>query len=151
MKANALNGVKIIQDTSLDVNTFTDHNQIGVATDILMKLPKQMVENIILAGSKSKNHLLVPVKMGSAERVTVVIKTPMLFVHMIIMPTCIQAPVTAGALNKRESRVVNLSGDKATMVVTLTTRMLVMEVAQLDTTVGLHRREEIFRQETASC
>jgi len=109
-----------------------------------------MVQSIILVGSKTRNQLLVLVKMDSASRVTVVIKTLTSFVQVIIGPTFVPVPAKPGVTAKQESLVANSSGDKGIMVVTLTIQLSVVEMASVNTIVGLHR-DEILKMQTESC
>merc|ERR1712200_366363 len=74
--------------------------------------PEQMVQSIILVGSKTRNQLLVLVKMDSASRATVVIKTLTSFVQVIIGPTFTPVPAKTGVITKQESLVANSSGTR---------------------------------------
>ena len=108
------------------------------------------MQSIILVGSKTRNQLLVLVKMDSASRVTVVIKTLTSFVQVIIGPTFIPVPAKPGVTAKQESLVANSSGDKGIMVVTLTIQLSVTEMELVNTIVGLPR-DEILKVQTESC
>merc|ERR1712244_105342 len=99
---------------------------------------------------KTRNQLLVLVRMDSASRVTVVIKTLTSFVQVIIGPTFVPVPVKTGVTTKQESLVVNSSGDNGIMVVTLTIQLSLVEMASVNTIVGL-QREEILEVQKASC
>merc|ERR1712200_102166 len=112
--------------------------------------PEQMVQSIILVGSKTRNQLLVLVKMDSASRATVVIKTLTSFVQVIIGPTFTPVPAKTGVITKQESLVANSSGDKGILVVTLTIQLSVVEMASVNTIVGL-QREETLEVQKASC
>merc|ERR1719244_643511 len=106
-----------------------------------MKWPELMVQSIILVGSKTRNQLLVLVNLDSAFWATVVIKTLMSFVQVIIGPTFIPVPAKPGVIAKQESLVANSSGDSGIMVVMLTIQLSVVEMASVNTIVGLHREE----------
>merc|ERR1711951_224664 len=112
--------------------------------------PEQMVQSIILVGSKTRNQLLVLVKMDSASRVTVVTKTLTSFVQVIIGPTFTPVPAKTGVITNQESLVANSSGDNGIMVVTLTIQLSLVEMASVNTIAGL-QREEILEVQKASC
>merc|ERR1712200_24005 len=104
--------------------------------------PEQMVQSIILVGSKTKNQLLVLVKMDSASRVTVAIKTLTSFVQVIIGQTFIPVPAKPGVIAKQESLVANSSGDNGIMAVTLTIQLSVVEMASVNTIAAKRRNLE---------
>jgi len=109
-----------------------------------------MVQSIILVGSKTKDQLLVLVKMDSASRVTVVTKTLTSFVQVIIGPTLFPVPAKTGVTTNQESLDANSSGDNGIMVVTLTIQLSVVEMELVNTIVGLPR-DEILKVQTESC
>jgi len=103
------------------------------------------VQSIILVGSKTKDQLLVLVKMDSASRVTVVTKTLTSFVQVIIGPTLFPVPAKTGVITNQESLDANSSGDNRIMVVTLTIQLSVTEMELVNTIVGLPRDEILKR------
>merc|ERR1712137_1136270 len=106
--------------------------------------------SIILVGSKTTLQNLVLFKEDSASRVTAVIRTLTSFVQVVIGPTFIRVHAKTGVKTKEESLGANSSGDNGIMVVTLIIQLSVVEMASVNTIVGLHR-DEILKMQTESC